>query len=153
VIALEYEMTYTETIDGPLGPTKGSAQGDRLCWQVTTASLVGPRINAKLAMPGSDWIRLGTDGIRRLDLRVPLLSDDGEPILLRYDLALIRSSEAFLTALEHGRATDFDDQYMRTAPRFEVGDGQYAWLEESLFLGRGRLIGPKQITYEIFRVL
>ena len=42
MIELEYEMTYAETIDGPLGPTTGSPLGDRLCWQITTATLAGP---------------------------------------------------------------------------------------------------------------
>jgi hypothetical protein len=120
--------TYKETIDGPLGPTTGSPLGDRLCWQVTTATLRGPRINATLAMPGTDWIRVGADGIRRQDLRAQLMTDDGQLILFRYDLALIRSSEQFLAALASGEATDFDDQYMRIAPRFEVGAGCYAWL-------------------------
>ena len=55
MIELEYEMTYAETIDGPLGPTTGSALGERLCWQITSATLHGPRINATLAMPGTDW--------------------------------------------------------------------------------------------------
>ena len=41
---------------------------------------------------------------------------------------------------------------MRIAPQFEVGAGRYAWLGESLFLGRGRLTGPKSIAYEIYRV-
>jgi hypothetical protein len=36
MIELEYEMTYAETIEGPLGPTDGSPLGERLCWQVTT---------------------------------------------------------------------------------------------------------------------
>ncbi len=31
VSALEYEMTYAETIDGPVGPTSGAPLGDRLC--------------------------------------------------------------------------------------------------------------------------
>jgi Protein of unknown function (DUF3237) len=79
MIALEYEMTYTETIEGPLGPTAGSPVGERLCWQVTTATLRGPRITASASMPGADWIRLGTDGIRRPDLRAQLITDDGEP--------------------------------------------------------------------------
>jgi hypothetical protein len=153
MIELEHELTYTETIEGPLGPTSGSEQGDRLCWQVVAATLDGPRISASLAMPGSDWIRLGADGIRRLDLRAAFLTDDGELILLRYDLALIRSSRTFVDALERGLPTEFDDQYMRIAPQFQVGSGRYAWLAENLFLGRGRLIGPKQITYEIYRVL
>lgn len=150
---LEYEMTYAETIEGPLGPTIGSPLGERLCWQVTGASLRGPRIVAKLAMPGAGWIRLGADGIRRQDLRAQLMTDDGELILFRYDLALIRSSERFLAALASGEATEFDDQYMRIVPQFEVGAGRYAWLGESLFLGRGRLTGPKEIAYELYRVL
>jgi hypothetical protein len=152
MIELEYEMTYAETIDGPLGPTTGSPLGDRLCWQVTTATLQGPRIDATLAMPATDWIRLGPDGIRRQDLRAQLTTDDGELILLRYDLAVIRSSERFAAALTSGETTTFDDQYMRIAPQFEVGAGRYAWLGESLFLGRGRLTGLKSIEYEICRV-
>ena len=153
MIELEYEMTYAETIEGPAGPTSGSPLGERLCWQVATATLRGPRVDARLTMPGTDWIRLGSDGIRRQDLRAQLVTDDGELILFRYDLALIRSSERFLAALASGEPTEFDDQYMRIAPQFEVGAGRYAWLGESLFLGRGRLTGPKAISYELYRVL
>jgi Protein of unknown function (DUF3237) len=153
MIGLEYEMTYAETIEGPLGPTNGSPLGERLCWQITSATLRGPRIDATLAMPGTDWIRLGPDGIRRQDLRAQLLTEDGEVILFRYDLALIRPSERFLAALASGEATEFDDQYMRIAPHFEVGAGRYAWLVQSLFLGRGRLTGPKAIAYELYRVI
>jgi Protein of unknown function (DUF3237) len=153
VIALEYEMTYTETIEGPLGPTDGAPEGDRLCWKVANATLIGPRIDAKLALPGSDWIRLGADGVRRMDLRAALVSDDDEPIFLRYDNALIAPSKRFLAALELGLPTQFSDQYMRIAPRFEVGNGRYSWLMKNLFLGRGRLLGTNQITYDIYRVL
>lgn len=103
MIALEYEMTYAETIEGPLGPTGGAPLGERLCWQVASATLRGPRIDATLAMPGTDWIRLGSDGIRRQDLRAQLVTDDGELILFSYDLALIRSSERFLAALSAAR--------------------------------------------------
>ena len=153
MIELEYEMTYSETIDGPLGSTVGSPFGERLCWQVTTATLRGPRITATSSMPGTDWIRLGTDGVRRPDLRTQLITDDGELILFRYDLAMIRPSERFLAALAAGEATEFEDQYMWMSPQFEVAVGQYAWLCENLFLGRGRLIGPNAIAYELYRVL
>ena len=153
MIELEYEMTYAETIEGPLGPTTGSPLGERMCWQITTATLRGPRIDATLAMPGTDWIRLGSDGIRRQDLRAQLITADDELILFRYDLALIRPSERFLAALASGESTTFDDQYMRIAPQFEAGAGGYAWLNESLFVGRGRLTGAKAIAYELYRVL
>ena len=152
MIELDYEMTYEETIEGPLGPTTGSPMGERLCWQISAATLDGPRIHAGLAMAGTDWIRIGPDGIRRPDLRAQLRTDDGEPILFRYDVALIRSSPRFQAALAAGEPTEFADQYMRMAPQFEVGAGRYTWLAESLFLGRGRLAGPRTIKYEIYRV-
>jgi hypothetical protein len=152
VIELEYEMTYAETIAGPLPPTSGSPTGERLCWEVRTATLRGPRIEAELAMPGTDWMRVGSDGIRRPDLRVQMLTDDGETILLSYDIGVIRSNEAFLTALAQGTPTTFAEVYMRMVPRFEVATGRYDWLRESVFIARGRVAGPRAIEYEIYRV-
>jgi hypothetical protein len=142
------EMTYTETIDGPCGPTAGS----RLCWQVTAASLHGPCIDAQLVMPGADWMRLGPGALRRPDLRVTLGTADGAIILFSYDTALIRQSDGFLAALREGVPTAFDDQYMRMAARFDVSDGRYEWLTDSLFVGEGRLAGHRQIEYRIHRV-
>ena len=72
MIELEYEMTYEETIAGPMGSTRGSPLGERLCWTVETARLHGPRIEATLAMPGVDLMRVGPDGIRRPDLHAQL---------------------------------------------------------------------------------
>ena len=72
MIELEYEMTFTERIEGPLGPTIGTQP--RLCWQIAEAVLSGPRITASLAMPGTDWIRMESDGIRRQDQRTQFLS-------------------------------------------------------------------------------
>jgi Protein of unknown function (DUF3237) len=152
MIELEYEMTYREQIEGPLAPTKGSPFGERLCWQVVSGTLVGPRINAKIAMPGIDWMRLGTDGIRRQDLRVQLVTVDDTVILFHYDVALIRSNDTFLDALAKGSETSWSDQYMRIIPEFDVGAGAYSWLTESLFIGEGRLAGPKEIEYAIYRV-
>jgi len=152
MIELTYEMTYEETIAGPLGSTAGSPMGERLGWTVETGRLHGPRIEATLAMPGVDLMRVGSDGLRRPDLRAQLLTNDGELILFHYDVAVIRASERFLAALQTGEATDFEDQYMRIAPQFEVGAERYAWLRESLFVGRGRLTGPRAIAYEIYLV-
>lgn len=151
VLGFQYEMTFNERIEGPLGPTTGSP--GRLCWKIADASLAGPRIQARLAMPGIDWVRLGSDGIRRQDQRAQFLTDDGALILLRYDTALIRGGPKFLDALEAGAETSFGDQYMCMAPDFEVAGSEYDWLTQSLFIGRGRLAGPRQIEYEIHRVV
>lgn len=146
------EMTYTETIAGPWGPTTGSPFGARLCWQITSAELTGSRIHAQLAMPGADWIRLGADGIRRQDQRLTFVSDDDAVILLRYDNALIRETPAFLAALRSGGQTDFADQYMRIVAQFDTGDDRYAWLTSSLFVGEGRAAKDGRIEYAIYRL-
>lgn len=151
-VHLAPEMTFTESIAGPWGPTLGSPLGPRLCWQVATARLSGPRIDAELVMPGTDWIRLGPDGIRRQDARLTFATSDGAVVLLSYDNALIRESPAFLTALADGTATGFDDQHMRMVARFDAGDRRYGWLTRSLFLGEGRLAGDHRIEYRIHRV-
>ena len=151
MLELEYEMTFAERIEGPLGPTTGSPP--RLCWQVAEATLAGPRITASLAMPGIDWIRVDSNGIRRQDQRTQFLTDDGSLILMRYDAALIRGDEEFSLALASGRETLFADQYMCMTPQFDVGKDSYSWLTQSLFVGRGRLAGPKRIEYELYRVV
>ncbi len=121
MIDLQYEMTFIERIDGPLEPTVGSPA--RLCWKIAEASLAGPRITATLAMPGTDWIRVESEGIRRQDLRTQFLTGDGAVVLMHYDTALIRSDERRLFgALESGRETTFADQYMCTSPQFDVSD-------------------------------
>jgi hypothetical protein len=147
---LEYEMTFRERIEGPLGPT--IAPQARLVWQIAEASLGGPRISATLAMAGTDWMRLGSDGIRRQDQRAQFVTDDGVPILLRYDTGLIRGDKRFLDALQNGEETAFGDQYMFMVPQFEIGSDRYDWLTRSVFLAQGRLAGPKQIEYAVYRV-
>ncbi len=147
---LEYEMTFAERIEGPLGPTIGSPS--RMCWKIAEASLAGPRITASVAMPGIDWIRVDADGIRRQDQHTQFLTEDGTLILMRYDAALIRADEQFAQALASGRETSFAEQYMRMTPQFHVGNGAYDWLTHNLFIGRGRLSGPNRIEYELYRV-
>jgi hypothetical protein len=153
MIQLEYEMTYRETIEGPLPSTKGSPFGERLCWKIAAGTLVGPHIHARVAMPGMDWMRLGTDGIRRQDLRVQLVTDDGITVLMHYDTGLIRPTEVFMKALAEDQETVWSDQYMRMVPEFIVGEEKYAWLNQSLFVAEGRLAGPKEIEYLIYKVL
>ena len=61
-------------------------------------------------------------------------------------------NEAVQNALANGTATSFDDQYFRTNPRFEVSDPAYAWLQQGLFVGQGRIIEGPGVQYNVFRV-
>jgi len=50
---------------------------------------------------------------------------------------LVEQTERFSKAAE-AESTDWRDQYMRLSIRFETGAAQYAWLNTSVFVARGR---------------
>jgi hypothetical protein len=150
-IGIEEEMRYRFRVTGPMPSTKGSPSGERQYWEMSEGTLTGPRIAARIAMPGGDWHLVGTDRFGRPDVRVQFVTDDGAAILLHYT-GLVERTPAFNQAAESGGATSFDDQYMRMFFTFETGAQKYAWLNEHLFIAEGRLAGPAEIEYRVYRV-
>ena len=72
---LTQEFIYRVKTTGPLKTTKGSPVGERNYWIVSDAQIDGPRIKARIAAPGSDWMRVADDGFWRPDVRVPFQTD------------------------------------------------------------------------------
>jgi hypothetical protein len=151
MIKLEHEMDFVLNVSGPVSATAGSPLGERIYWEMTDGLLSGPRISARMAMPGGDWSRVGSDGFWRPDVRLQLRSHDDALILLQY-FGLVQQTEKFKRASEIGLPTQFPDQYMRMLFRFDTGAEKYLWLNQHLFLAEGRLGGPKQIEYSVYRV-
>jgi hypothetical protein len=151
VLTLHREMTYRFTIRGPLAPTAGSPLGERQYFEMTAGTLVGERIKARIAMPGGDWMWRSQDGFWRPDVRVQLVTDDEAVVLLHYR-GLVQQTDAFKRAASENRETNWADQYMRMVMTFDTGSPKYAWLNQSLFLAEGRLLGASELEYEIYRV-
>jgi hypothetical protein len=150
-IGLEEVMTYRVTTEGPLEPTRGSPPGTRQFWAVTEAELEGTEISAILAYAGGDWMGVSSDGYWRPDVRLQLRTDDGAAILMSYT-GLVEQSDAFKEAASADRETGWDDQYMRMMVSFETGDERYRWLNESIFVARGRILGTGRVEYTIYRL-
>jgi hypothetical protein len=148
---LQLEMIYQLRVRGPMPATQGSPIGKHVYWEMSEGTLEGPRIKARIAMPGGDWYRPGEDGFERPDVRVQFITDDGAVILLNYT-GLVQMNDAFTLAAETGNATRFEDHYMRMAMRFDTGAPKYAWLNQHLFVAEGRLTGKEKIEYRIYRV-
>lgn len=151
MIGLEHVMTYTLVTKGPLSSTRGSPLGERRYWEMSEGRLTGSGISASIAMPGGDWMLVSEDGFWRPDVRVQFMTDDGAVVLLRYH-GLVEQTERFKAAAEGDSATDWDEVNMRMAMRFDTGDPRYQWLNRSLFLAEGRLLGTGHIEYRIYRV-
>jgi hypothetical protein len=150
-MTLHREMTYRFTIRGPLPSTAGSPLGERQYFEMTAGTLKGDRIDARIAMPGGDWMMSSPDGFWRPDVRVQLVTNDEAVILLHYT-GLVEQTDTFKAAAETNRGTDWADQYMRMIFHFDTGAQKYAWLNTNLFIARGRLVGGGELEYEIFRV-
>jgi hypothetical protein len=148
---LEHVLTYRFTTRGPLGRTEGSPRGARQYWEMTDGTLTGRDLHARIAMPGSDWMAEAPDGFSRPDVRVALVSDDGALILMHYT-GLVEHTDAFLAAAGENRSTGWDDQYMRFAVSFDTGAERYRWLNQSVFVARGHILGTHELEYEIYRV-
>jgi len=151
MLELEPVMTYRVTTRGPLGSTEGSPRGTRQYHELSEGTLTGPGLRASIEMAGGDWYASDVDGLGRPDVRVALRTDDGELILLHYT-GVVEVTEAFLRAVEADIPTDWGDQHMRMVMTFDTGAERYRWLNRSLFVARGRLVGRSTIEYEIYRV-
>ena len=105
---LEFEMIYRLRVRGPMPATQGSPVGERLYWEMSEGTLEGPRIKARIAMPGGDWYRPGADGFGRPDVRVQFITNDDAVNLLHYS-GLMQMNDAFTKSAKAGNATRFED--------------------------------------------
>ncbi len=64
---------------------------------------------------------------------------------MSYELGVIEAGDAYTQALGAGREA-------ASGTRLEVEDPTYLWLTRYLFIGRGRIVGPRQIEYELYRL-
>jgi hypothetical protein len=151
MLTLEPEMIYCVKTTHPLETTHGSPLTPMQYWQVSEASLSGPRIEAKLAATGCDWMRVSPDSFWRPDVRAQFLTDDGAVVFMHYT-GLVQQTDAFKEAAAANRPTDWADQYMRLSIRFDTGAEEYRWLNQSLFVAAGRLLGTGSIEYAVYRV-
>jgi hypothetical protein len=151
MIGLEEEMFYRVKTTDPLQPTAGSPHAVIQYWQVSEAELVGTRIRAKLAATGMDWMRVGPDGFWRPDVRAQFMTSDGAVVLMHYT-GLVEQTARFKAAAESDQPTEWDEQYMRLSITFDTGDARYDWLNKSLFVAAGRLLGTGRIEYAVYRV-
>ena len=115
--------------DGPVGT--------RLVAPVVGGSFEGPNIRGTVVPPGGDWVYARPNRTMKLDVRIQLVTDDGEHILMQYQ----------------GIGTPQDDgtTALRTAPLFETGAEKYAYLNDVQAVGIGTSAGD-QVRYEIYRL-
>ena len=147
---LVYECTYRAQILAPVDVGAGPF-GHRMIFEVTEGVVEGERLNGTIRSGGGEWFLAGPDGFGRVDVRLQMTTDDGANIYFQY-FGLLELNQATMAAIGTGAATDFEDHYFRTNPRLETGDPRYAWVNQTMFVGKGHVLPGLLIEYDIYRV-
>jgi hypothetical protein len=103
--------------------------------------------------PGSgDWM-LTRGKIRVIDARVVLRTDDGALIHMSYGGRATFPDRLELSMRDASKRHLIDpaEYYFRTAPLFETGAAQYAWINGIVAFGSGRLI-EGGVAYDVFEM-
>lgn len=143
---LEVHADFTADEVG-LGPF-----GQRVIINITSGQVAGDRVNGSIVGASGDWLLLGADGFGRLDVRATLETVDGAHIYIQYYgvAELTPAIQAILGG--GGTPTNYGDQYFFTNPRMETGDERYSWLNQTMFIGEGRLLPGPAVEYRVYRV-
>jgi hypothetical protein len=144
----EFEY-YADLSPHPIGP---GPFGNRLEGTVAGGEVSGDRLKGSLVGAGADWLLAGPDGFGRLDVRATMQTVDGAFIYFQY-FGLLELTSAILAIMGGGDIpTDFGDQYFFTNPRLETGDERYSWVNQTMFVGEGRLLPGPRVEYRVYRI-
>ena len=122
--------------------------GNRQIVPVTGGAFEGPQLKGKV-LPGSDWVLERPDGVRELDGRLIWQADDGALISVAYRGYRAKISEVLPHWLTEAQATA--EYYHMVSMHFETSAAQYAWLEQTIVVGRGALT-QTGVSYDVFAV-
>jgi hypothetical protein len=96
----------------------------------------GPGLRGTVLPGGADWITQ-VAGHSSLDVRITLLTDDGEHIYMTYKGMVVRSDSGL---------------YWRVTPVFNTASEKYDWINHIVAVGKNKNVEGK-IAYDIWRIL
>ncbi len=146
---LELFATLSVRVAAPIeiGAVNG---GRRRIIPIIGGEIRGPHVSGRVLDAGADFQLVQGDGVAELDARYVLELDDGTKVFVA-NRALRRASIEVTEKLVRGEAVDPSLVYFRCLPRFEVAEGRWRWLAESLFVGTG-VRRPDTVEMAFYRV-
>ena len=145
------ELLYTLVAElAPPIPIGDIPRGQRLVVHVTSGTVEGPHLRAKILPGGGDWLLIRADGVAELDVRATLATDDDAFIYTHYH-GYITEVPTILPRWSAGESVPRESYYFATTPYFETGAAQYAWLQRVVTVGIGTLV-PGGVRYEVYAV-
>lgn len=148
----EHVATFNVSLEAPqvIGQV---ADGFRQVVYVKSGTVSGTKLNGTILPGGGDWVRVRSDGVFALDVRVTMELDDGNLALLTESAYGVIPQETF-GRIVAGEDVDPAEYSIRAVMRFETASESYAWINHTLFIAVGTL-GPRieSVSYEVFQIL
>lgn len=144
---LEPLMTYLADLKPPVTAGPGP-YGTRVIFEVSGGTFEGARLRGRLMSGGGDWLLIDAQGIGHLDVRATFETHDGAAIYVQY-YGRVVVTDAVSQALQGNGQTEYGETYFFTQPRFETGDPRYAWLNQIIAVGQGR-VRSGRVEYQVF---
>ncbi|MFQ5471989.1 MAG: DUF3237 domain-containing protein [Dehalococcoidia bacterium] len=140
-----YDMHVDLDAPHPIGQTPA---GNRQTWIVTGGTFEGPKLKGDVLPGGGDWALIRSDGAVQLDVRATAKTDDGAHIHAFYRGLIIMSSDV-LQRVFSAEDVPLDEYYFYTNPMFQTGAEKYAWINDLMAVGRGKVI-PGGVEYRVW---
>jgi hypothetical protein len=125
--AVRTELLYEIAMDAEVDDLGQTPLGRRRIVRVTGGTFEGPRLRGTVLPGGGDWFVERADGVRQLDVRITLRTDDGALSYAHYP-GLFHAGPGVMDRLLRGETVDPSEYYFRTAPMFETTAEKYVWL-------------------------
>jgi hypothetical protein len=146
----EFDMHVEATSPDDVG---AGPLGHRFIVNVTGGRVSGDRLRGSIIGASGDWILVTPDGFARLDVRTTVKTVDDAIIYFQYFGVAGPMSPGVQELLAGGGSPmDYGDVYFFINPRLETGDARYGWVNQTMFIGQGRLVPGPVLEYRVYRV-
>lgn len=121
------ELEFLMSIDLKLDPSVVIDKNMRIT-QIASGVVDGPNIKGTVQPPSADWVQVLPSGVARLDVRLLVKTDEGEPIYISYNGVFKHSDESSAKQKKGEEITPDDGWYAYATPTFRTASKKYDYL-------------------------
>jgi hypothetical protein len=146
LFSLKLNVDYANRV--PFGPVNGSKAVS--LFPVSTGVFKGERLNGTVLSGGSDWVTWPDDTTMQIDVRLPLLTDDGVHIAMSYK-GVAHGSPEDIARFKNLEVLPYGVISVHVVATFMVDSPKYDWLSKVIAVANGMRTdnGPLYHFFEI----
>lgn len=130
---------------------KGTRKGDLLISLIGGGAFSGERIQGRVLPFGMCTTYTPSEGVNLIYAPILLETEDGARLFMQLD-AYLHLAQELEEKLLAGEAVPPDQYYYRGTARFDIGQTQYKWLENRLFVCEGIINDWSALEFSVYEV-